>query len=194
MKMKKTRIYILAVFCVALLFQSGCMSIIRSEWTAPEDPEIPIYPEQEAIWSEFVQFYYPSWTKHYWVDKELWGNQGYIYRKDLSHSDLDNEDLQTEIIEDEMVQVEETIPMIEKPIMDDFELDKIELETLTPQSVGVINKIYVIQDKDTLWDIAGKKEVYGDPLKWPLIYNANRDVIDNPDLIYPDQQLIIPQQ
>jgi hypothetical protein len=29
---------------------------------------------------------------------------------------------------------------------------------------------------------------------WPLIYKANRDKINNPDLIYPDQVFSIPRQ
>jgi nucleoid-associated protein YgaU len=45
---------------------------------------------------------------------------------------------------------------------------------------------------DCLWKIAGDKNVYGDPYQWPLIYDANKDQIKNPNLIYPKQNLKIP--
>jgi nucleoid-associated protein YgaU len=42
----------------------------------------------------------------------------------------------------------------------------------------------------TLWGIAEIE--YGNGTKWTMIYNANRDKIKNPDLIYPGQVLRIP--
>ena len=43
---------------------------------------------------------------------------------------------------------------------------------------------------DSLSKIA--KHQYGDAAKWHAIYEANRDKIKNPDLIYPGQVLNIP--
>jgi len=51
---------------------------------------------------------------------------------------------------------------------------------------------YTVLKGDCLWNIAKKKEVYGDPYMWPRIYLAN-DQITNPDLIYPGWELIIPR-
>jgi len=49
------------------------------------------------------------------------------------------------------------------------------------------------QDRDCLWNIAGKSEIYGDPFMWPKIWQANTDIIRNPDIIHPGQVLkIIP--
>lgn len=48
------------------------------------------------------------------------------------------------------------------------------------------------RDRDCLWNIAKKKRFYGDPWKWKRIYRANRDKIEDPDLIYPGQRLSIP--
>jgi LysM repeat protein len=48
---------------------------------------------------------------------------------------------------------------------------------------------YMVQHKDTLWGIAGKKSVYADNFAWPLIFKTNRDLISDPDLIYPKQDL-----
>jgi len=48
------------------------------------------------------------------------------------------------------------------------------------------------QKRDCLWRIAEYDFIYGDPWAWRRIYNANRDTIKDPDLIYPGQRLIIP--
>lgn len=49
---------------------------------------------------------------------------------------------------------------------------------------------YVVVDGDSLSKIA--KRHYGDAKKWRRIYEANRAVISNPDLIHPGQRLQIP--
>ena len=36
------------------------------------------------------------------------------------------------------------------------------------------------------------KHYYGDPMKYQRIFEANRDILDNPDLIHPGQNLVIP--
>lgn len=42
---------------------------------------------------------------------------------------------------------------------------------------------------DTLWGIATMPKHYGNGFMWPLIFKANRDQIQDPDLIYPEQVL-----
>lgn len=49
---------------------------------------------------------------------------------------------------------------------------------------------YVIQKGDTLSKIAGK--YLGNAMDYPKIFEANREVIQNPDLIYPGQKIRIP--
>ncbi len=51
---------------------------------------------------------------------------------------------------------------------------------------------YTVVKGDYLWKIAKKKEHYGNGFAWPKIYNANKDKIKNPDLIYPNQVFAIP--
>lgn len=53
--------------------------------------------------------------------------------------------------------------------------------------------MYTVVKGDHLWGIARKKEHYGNGFAWPVIYNANRDQIKNPDLIYPKQVFKVPQ-
>jgi nucleoid-associated protein YgaU len=51
---------------------------------------------------------------------------------------------------------------------------------------------YVVRSGDSLSKIA--KRVYGDAKQWRRIYDANRTLIGNdPDLIHPGQNLVIPQ-
>jgi LysM repeat protein len=52
------------------------------------------------------------------------------------------------------------------------------------------NGTHVVQSGDTLWAIA--KKYYGDGSQYTKIFNANRDKIKNPNLIYPGQKLVIP--
>lgn len=48
------------------------------------------------------------------------------------------------------------------------------------------------EDRDCLWNIAGKIEIYADPFMWPKIWQGNTDQIRNPDIIFPGQVLTIP--
>ncbi|HEC79780.1 MAG: hypothetical protein B6D57_02660 [Candidatus Coatesbacteria bacterium 4484_99] len=55
--------------------------------------------------------------------------------------------------------------------------------------------IYVVKPGDWLSKLAEYPEVYGwgNYARWPEIYNANRDLIKDPDLIYPGWELKIPR-
>ena len=50
---------------------------------------------------------------------------------------------------------------------------------------------YTIQKGDSLSKVAQAQ--YGDPMKWKALFEANREVIKDPDLIYPGQQIRIPE-
>lgn len=47
----------------------------------------------------------------------------------------------------------------------------------------------VVKD-DTLWDLA--QRYYSNPFEWRVIWNANRDVVEDPNWIYPAEVLVIP--
>lgn len=49
---------------------------------------------------------------------------------------------------------------------------------------------YTVESGDTLSKIA--KEYLGDAMAYPTIFEANREVIKDPDLIYPGQKIRIP--
>ena len=65
-------------------------------------------------------------------------------------------------------------------------------ELTAPQAEQVVEtQYYVIKKGDTLWGIA--KAFYGDGNKHTLVFEANREVIRDPDLIFPGQKIRIPQ-
>ena len=51
-------------------------------------------------------------------------------------------------------------------------------------------KIYVVTSGDSLSKIA--KREYGDANAWPRIFEANKDLIKDPNKIFPGQKLKIP--
>jgi nucleoid-associated protein YgaU len=60
----------------------------------------------------------------------------------------------------------------------------------TAPSQAVPGQTYTVKKGDSLSKIA--KRVYGDAQQWRKIHEANRDIIDNPDLIHPGQVLKLP--
>lgn len=63
--------------------------------------------------------------------------------------------------------------------------DRISVTFQEPESV-----FYEVKKGDTLSKIA--KVHYGDMMKYPVIFEANKPMLTNPDLIYPGQVLRIP--
>ncbi|MEX2284523.1 MAG: LysM peptidoglycan-binding domain-containing protein [Gemmatimonadota bacterium] len=49
---------------------------------------------------------------------------------------------------------------------------------------------HVVKRGDTLWDLA--RAYLNNPFLWPMIYEANRQVVENPHRIYPAERLVIP--
>jgi nucleoid-associated protein YgaU len=50
---------------------------------------------------------------------------------------------------------------------------------------------HTVQRGESLSKIA--KHYYGDPMKYKQIFSANTDILKNPDMIHPDQVLVIPK-
>jgi nucleoid-associated protein YgaU len=48
------------------------------------------------------------------------------------------------------------------------------------------------RDRDCLWNISKKRDIYNDAWMWPKIWQGNRDQIKDPDIIHPGQKLRIP--
>lgn len=123
---------------------------------------------------------WPGWSRRWWTDKELWGNQGYIIggpRARMREGDLMEVGL-----------AEELDALIEFPPAPEPPLEKVDLD-ISAQKPST----HRVVKGECLWYIAGYGHIYGNPLQWPIIYKANTDRIKNPDLIYPGQVFVIPR-
>jgi nucleoid-associated protein YgaU len=65
-------------------------------------------------------------------------------------------------------------------------------DRMTVKEAGPEAQMYTVKSGDTLSKIA--REFYGDGSKYPVIFEANTPMLENPDLIYPGQVLRIPPQ
>ncbi len=69
-------------------------------------------------------------------------------------------------------------------------VEQVNIDGLQAPSSEAKVEYYVIVRGDTLSGIA--KKYYGDAMAYPKIFEANREVIKNPDLIFPGQKIRIP--
>lgn len=53
---------------------------------------------------------------------------------------------------------------------------------------------YTVRKGDSLWWISKYKDIYNDPFLWPIIHEANKEIIKNPKLLRPGQELGIPRE
>jgi len=66
-------------------------------------------------------------------------------------------------------------------------------ESEVKDTVMCLCEQYTVRKGDSLWSIARYKDIYNDPYLWPIIYEANKDIIKNPKRLYPGQELGIPR-
>ncbi len=75
----------------------------------------------------------------------------------------------------------------------------VEVEAVPEETLVVVEEVtyaerHVVKKGECLWWIAQYKDIYNDPFQWPIIYDANSNLINDPDLIYPGQIFSIPQK
>ncbi|MFA5073450.1 MAG: LysM peptidoglycan-binding domain-containing protein [Nitrospirota bacterium] len=84
------------------------------------------------------------------------------------------------------------IPSQEKPsseTLNNVVIPETETENAATAPAEQESGIYIVRQGDTLWDIS--HSFLKDPFLWPFIWKAN-PFIENPDLIYPGNKLVIP--
>jgi nucleoid-associated protein YgaU len=59
------------------------------------------------------------------------------------------------------------------------------------EPVGGEDRTYTVVSGDTLWKIA--ERMYGNGSQYMKIFEANTDILENPDRIFPGQKLLIPE-
>jgi nucleoid-associated protein YgaU len=71
-----------------------------------------------------------------------------------------------------------------------------EIRTLTSQinQYQALPREYLVVPNDCLSVISNRDDIYADAYKWPRIYRANLDKIEDPVWIYPGMKLTIPRE
>jgi nucleoid-associated protein YgaU len=82
-------------------------------------------------------------------------------------------------------------PKVVKPIVKVPAAPKPEVKKVIKVEKKLVTTHTVVKG-ETLWSIA--KEVYGNPAKWKLIYEANKNVLKSPDSLKLGQVLVIPRK
>jgi len=114
--------------------------------------------------------------------------------KNLSNDELADKRADVEALENELNQMRRNriavLPDFYQRIIDDAR----DIRSLYREHSRL--KTYTVgtwaENKDCLWNIAGKIEILGDPFLWPKIWQANTNIIRNPDIIRPGQELLLP--
>jgi nucleoid-associated protein YgaU len=133
------------------------------------------------------------------IGKKIFGNEDEAPEKLKQHIEEDNPG-----ISNLQVDVKDGVATIKGETDDPSALEKVILmagnalgieevradEVIAPaQTVEV--EYYEIKKGDSLWKIA--KNVYGNGNDYPKIFEANKEVIKDPDLIFPGQIIRIPK-
>lgn len=133
------------------------------------------------------------------IGKKLFGDDDDPAEKIQKHIEEDNPG-----VENLHVEVEEGVATVSGEAKDQsafekavlmagnvFGIKEVQADELKPDEIGTVKtEYYTIEKGDTLWAIA--KTHLGDGNKYNEIFEANREVIKDPDLIYPGQKIRIP--
>lgn len=189
MKANNNKSYLQAILSVAILSTILLCSLspdlyARGQATPAVDPIVKTRAvgeggDVDSFLNDVVPGW-PGWSRRYWTDKELWGNQGYIIGGPMAR-----------LIGEGAMEVgisEEITAIIELPELPEAPLEKVDLDIS-----GEKPSTHRVVKGECLWFISGYDDIYANPLQWPLIYKANKERIKNPDLIYPGQVFIIPR-
>lgn len=87
----------------------------------------------------------------------------------------------------------ETVAVKEEPAVQLEEGESVLKETLVVGEEESYADRHTVRMGECLWWIAEYRDIYNDPFQWPVIYDANKDKITDPDLIYPGQVFYIPR-
>lgn len=165
---------LVAALAVVLAFASGCsrtkgrsIDVTSGEYYSEAEYEELSNKEKEAYCSA--------------LEAELGKLQGEV---DTRQAELQATRQQIESLRNQIAPVERELLRIESDI-----------RSLSSQ-IAVYEsypKAWRIQSGECLWIIAGYEEIYADPVKWPRVFRANMDKIDDPEWIYPDTVLVIPR-
>jgi nucleoid-associated protein YgaU len=81
-----------------------------------------------------------------------------------------------------------------EPKQEVVQIDTIQEEPVIEDEVEPVQqgpRVFIVQEGEWIYEIARKE--YNDMHAWRKIYEANKDKIADPDMIYPGQELVLPE-
>jgi len=113
---------------------------------------------------------------HLWMIAEKYFGSGYNWVDIAKENKLVNPD-RLLVGQELMIPKTEVIEPVELPV--------------TGQVEAISGNKYTVEKSDNLWEIAVR--AYGDGYQWTKIWQANENLVKNPDIIQPGQVLSIPR-
>jgi nucleoid-associated protein YgaU len=130
-------------------------------------------------------FFSTAWAqeKKYTEEEALKLIEQYNARESTAKAKIAKEDSRIDALRADIAKLDDEIASLESSI--------VELKTPPKKEWD----IYVVKSGDWLSKLAEYPEVYGkgNYCRWRDIYKANKDLIKDPDLIYPEWKLKIPR-
>ncbi len=132
------------------------------------------------------------------IGRNLFGNEDEAASKITDHLEANNPGIEGLSVDyqDGVVTVSgeaKDAEAVEKAILMAGNVEGVK-EVVNNTNIPVVEEVqveyYVIQSGDTLSKLA--KKYYGDPMAYERIFEANREVIQDPDLIFVGQKIRIP--
>ncbi len=80
---------------------------------------------------------------------------------------------------------------VEPPVKKKIVVPKPKPEPVKPEIVFL--NLVTVSVGETLFSLSSRRDIYGEPFLWPLIYKANRDQIKDPQQIYEGQVFTVPR-
>lgn len=120
---------------------------------------------------------------------DLWHIAEKFYRSGYNYVDIMRENKITGagiIVPDQELR----IPKVEAKKTTVVETKAPVVKTEVKSGITIAVGEYTTQKGDSYWKIAVR--AYGDGYQWPKIYQANKSIFSNPDLIFADTQITIP--
>lgn len=165
--MKKQLFFWMSVIMFVSILATTCLTAEQKKKGASEEA---FEEEQEEVQKPVVIKKSSARPRMIEVEEEMW----YRLNKDLLE------------LQDELIKTKA------KAKVDEAELDRLQTQLKEcGKKRGRFQEVHRVQKNDSLWKIA--KRYYNDPFKWRWIFKENIKQVTNPDRIYPEQVLDIPQ-
>jgi len=118
--------------------------------------------------------------------------EGYKAREEAANVKINEEGAKIDALQSEIAELDAKIADLEAQVAK-LRPSKVKAEVKAEKVEK--GDIYIVKPGDWLSKLAEYSGVYGkgNYAKWPAIYNANKELIKNPDLIYPGWKLTIPR-